>query len=145
MNAVLQRIKEFHGHLGPYVVIGYRMGVLALEQLEARKYFGITVESFAGDMPPTSCMNDGLQIATGCTFGKGNITNVASGEPKARVISNGNALIVRLKPEVQRALPDVLEHEDEEAAAERFLAMPEAALFDWEQELPGASRRLYDK
>lgn len=133
MNEVLRRIKEFHGHLGPYVVIGYRMGLLALEQLKADKYFGIAVESFAGDTPPVSCMNDGLQIATGCTLGKGNIKNVASGEPKARVVSNRNTLTVRLKPEVQRSLAGVVKHEDEEAAAERFFVLPESALFAWER------------
>ncbi|NLG80004.1 MAG: formylmethanofuran dehydrogenase [Firmicutes bacterium] len=132
MNEVLGRIREFHGHLGPYVVIGYRMGLLALEQLRAKKYFGITVESFAGDIPPVSCMNDGLQLSTGCTFGKGNIRNIASGDPCARITSGGRAVVVRLKPAVQRSLPDVLKHENEGAAAEHIFGLPDEELFDWE-------------
>lgn len=132
MNEVLGRIREFHGHLGPYVVIGYRMGLLALEQLSAKKYFGITVESFAGDTPPVACMNDGLQLSTGCTFGKGNIRNIASGDPCARITSGGRAVVVRLKPAVQRSLPDVLKHENEEAAAEHIFGLADEELFDWE-------------
>ncbi len=132
MNEVLQRIREFHGHLGPYVAIGYKMGSLALEKLGAKKYFGVTVDSYAGDAPPVSCMNDGLQLATGCTFGKGNIRNVASGEPRARIASGGRAMVVRLKPEVERSLPGILENEDGEAAAERIFGLASDALFDWD-------------
>lgn len=138
MNEILRRIREFHGHLGPYVVIGYRMGMLALEQLGAKKYFDITVESSAGDTPPVSCMNDGLQLSTGCTFGKGNISNIASGDPCARITSGGRSVVVRLKPAAERSLPDVLKHESEEAAAERIFGLPYDALFDCQPE--GISR-----
>ncbi|HEC81191.1 MAG TPA: hypothetical protein ENI42_02025, partial [Thermoplasmatales archaeon] len=29
MKETLKRIEQFHGHLGPYVVLGYRMGIIA--------------------------------------------------------------------------------------------------------------------
>ena len=61
---------EMHRHLGIYAIIGVKMG------LKAKEYFraGIdemTVLSYAGIVPPFSCMNDGLQISTGATLGHG--------------------------------------------------------------------------
>jgi len=64
---------ELHGHLGIYAVVGAKMG------LRARQYFHIGVDdisitSYAGKIPPLSCMNDGLQVSTGGTVGHGLIT-----------------------------------------------------------------------
>lgn len=106
------------------------MGVLALRELGAPKYFGIRVESYAGDLPPVSCMNDGLQLATGCTFGKGNIRNVGAGEPKARIVSGQRALVVSLTPGARASLAEILERDGEDEAARRVLALPEASVFE---------------
>ncbi len=62
-------LKRFHGHLGPYVVIGYRMGRLARERFDGK----MTAVVFAGRHPPMSCLIDGVQFTTGCTLGKNNI------------------------------------------------------------------------
>ena len=37
----LRLIRAFHGHLGPYVVAGLRMGRYALARLGADPHFGI--------------------------------------------------------------------------------------------------------
>lgn len=66
-------VRAFHGHLGPYVVAGYRMGKLALERLSADPHFGIKTDVWAPGAPPPSCFIDGLQLSTGCTLGKQNI------------------------------------------------------------------------
>ncbi|MBN1414720.1 MAG: nucleoside hydrolase [Bacteroidales bacterium] len=61
---------EMHRHLGIYAIIGVKMGLRAKEYFRA----GIdemTVLSYAGIVPPFSCMNDGLQISTGATLGHG--------------------------------------------------------------------------
>jgi len=64
---------EIHGHTGIYSIIGAKMGIRAME------YFNVGVnnlvaESYAGAMPPLSCLNDGIQISTGATIGQGLIT-----------------------------------------------------------------------
>lgn len=64
---------ELHGHLGIYAIVGVKMGT------RVREYFNIGVDdihitSFAGNHPPTSCMNDGLQVSVGATIGHGLIT-----------------------------------------------------------------------
>ena len=63
---------EFHRHLGIYSIIGAKMGVRARELLEA-PFDAITVISYAGNESPLSCMNDGLQVSTGASLGRGTI------------------------------------------------------------------------
>ena len=69
---------ELHGHLGIYATIGVKMGILAREKLG--KPHHTKVISFAGNTPPISCMNDGLQVSTGATIGHGLITIDATTE-----------------------------------------------------------------
>ena len=47
-------IERFHGHVGPYVVLGYVSGRLAQERLDANA-FRLTAEVYAGSRPPMSC------------------------------------------------------------------------------------------
>lgn len=63
---------EIHGHLGAYSIIGAKMGMLARERLLA-DIDRFEIVSFAGKVPPYSCLNDGLQISTGATLGVGMI------------------------------------------------------------------------
>ena len=66
------RAREFHGHICPFMPIGYRMGLVALRELgvEREKDHGMFALSEMGEGHPNTCMNDGIQVATGCTFGK---------------------------------------------------------------------------
>ena len=63
---------EFHGHSCPFMPIGYRMGTVMLKTLgvpraQDHDYF-IVAELGVGH--PQTCMMDGLQASTGCTYGK---------------------------------------------------------------------------
>ena len=64
-------VVQFHGHLGPAVIAGARVGMSGLRAVGAKGYFDIEVNC-EGPMakPPQSCFLDGLQIATGATLGK---------------------------------------------------------------------------
>jgi formylmethanofuran dehydrogenase subunit E len=63
---------EFHGHHCPFMPIGYRMGKLAMEYLgvEREKDHGFFVFPEIGEGHPQTCMVDGIQAATGATYGK---------------------------------------------------------------------------
>jgi len=63
---------EFHGHRCPFMPIGYRMGRLALERLgiDREKDHGFCVFPELGEGHPQTCMMDGIQAATGATYGK---------------------------------------------------------------------------
>jgi formylmethanofuran dehydrogenase subunit E len=67
----LKVVVQFHGHLGPAVIAGARVGMAGLRAVNAKGYFDIDV-TCEGPManPPQSCFLDGLQIATGATLGK---------------------------------------------------------------------------
>ena len=57
---------EFHP-TGAYSIIGAKMGIRAREILEA-PFDTLRVVSHAGDAPPSSCLNYGLQMATGASW-----------------------------------------------------------------------------
>lgn len=105
---------EFHRHLGIYSIVGVKMGIRAREVLGA-PFDDIGVVSLAGNDPPLSCLNDGLQIATGASLGRGNISiEGGSRVPGATFSFNQHKLTLTLKKEivqkiennVQRAILD---------------------------------------
>ena len=70
----LKSAAQFHGHLGPMMVFGARVGMAALRAVDAKGYFDVEVKC-EGPMakPPASCFLDGLQVSTGATMGKRNL------------------------------------------------------------------------
>ncbi len=113
---------ELHGHLGLYATIGVKMG------MRAREYFNIGVDdirvlSYAGHTPPMSCLNDGLQVATGATLGHGLIEVTAPAtrkngpepRPEARFTFKGRNILIKLKPRIAERIK-----RDVERGAERY-------------------------
>lgn len=72
MNMVPEWAWEFHGHRCPFMPLGYRMGKLAMKELgaEHEKDHGFFVIPELGIGHPQTCLMDGIQIATGATYGK---------------------------------------------------------------------------
>ncbi|MCD6271467.1 MAG: nucleoside hydrolase [Deltaproteobacteria bacterium] len=95
---------EFHRHLGIYSIIGAKMGIRAREILHA-PMDGIHVVSKAGTRPPLSCMNDGLQVASGASLGRGAI-RVSGGaiSPAAGFSYQGRKLTLKIKKEVSEMI-----------------------------------------
>jgi len=103
---------EFHEHLGIYSIVGAKMG------LRAREYFRVGIDeliikSFAGNTPPVSCLNDGLQVSTGATLGHGTISVDASDPAPAAAFTFKNTTIridvkqnikARIRNDVQSAV-----------------------------------------
>lgn len=91
---------EFHRHLGIYSLIGAKMGIRAREILEA-PFDTVRVVSFAGTAPPLSCMNDGLQVSTGASLGRGTI-KISDCRPKpgAIFIHYDQKVTLKIKNEV---------------------------------------------
>lgn len=61
---------EVHGHTGIYSIIGAKAGIRACEYFNAGVN-NLYAVSYAGNKPPLSCYNDGVQISTGATIGQG--------------------------------------------------------------------------
>jgi len=93
-------LAAFHGHLGPFIVIGYRIGKYAKEQF-CNDPFGISAEVYCSGKPPESCIVDGVQLGSGCTLGKRNIEIVESPEIRVVFSAGGKNLTVFPKPETR--------------------------------------------
>jgi formylmethanofuran dehydrogenase subunit E len=100
LDELIARGIEFHGHSGPFLVIGIKMGMAALKELNSTGYFDIHVMVETGTTPPLSCLIDGIQISTGCTLGKGNITVKANRKARAVFTRDEKSLEMEVKPEI---------------------------------------------
>jgi len=128
LDDMIRRGTLLHGHLGPFLVAGIRMGLLALELLESPGYFGIHAESDAGSITPQSCLNDGIQIGSGCTAGKGNLIVASESAPRARFRTEEGARVeITLRPEIVAGFP----MSDLHAESERLKTLPIEELFTW--------------
>ncbi|MGQ9722447.1 MAG: FmdE family protein [Candidatus Jordarchaeum sp.] len=68
-SELIKRAVEFHGHLGPFLVLGLRMSKKACRFLKQVS----SVEVKTRLKPPRSCILDGIQIVTKCTLGNTNL------------------------------------------------------------------------
>jgi formylmethanofuran dehydrogenase subunit E len=127
LNKLIEKGIEFHGHLGPFLIVGIKMGLLALRKLESKGYFDLNAKVETGIIPPLSCLADGIQISTGCTLGKGNIKIIKKGTPKAEFSKDGKHLSVELKPEVFEAISEG----KPKALAQEVIGLTEEELFQW--------------
>jgi len=118
-------LKRFHGHLGPYAVIGYRMGLTARQRFPERIYALL----HSGTSRPLSCLADGVQMSSCCTLGKGNITLRDDGEASAEFSDGTGHLQFDLHPEVRRRIDAETNHHTEEAISLELYRMPDAELF----------------
>ena len=96
---LLSKTVKFHGHLGPYMVLGLRAGLFANQILEKDP---MKTEAIVETLPkpPQSCFVDGVQFATGCTMGKRNISLIEGEGLKATFKKNNKTLILKLKQEI---------------------------------------------
>ena len=108
----VQDLARFHGHLGPFIVLGYRMGRHALNALKANP-FELKAQVFCSGVTPQSCLADGVQLGSGCTLGKGNIEVIRSesvsctfcaGEKKIRIIPKPLKTLNQNDPDYELAI-----------------------------------------
>jgi formylmethanofuran dehydrogenase subunit E len=131
-------LKRFHGHLGPYVVIGYRMGKLARQRFEGK----MTAVVFTGKHPPMSCLIDGVQFTTGCTLGKNNIVVRDGDLPAVHFIDSTRTLEIRLLDSERVRIDSIMTKHNEEKLSVDILNADEKDLF-WVTEVEsGLPERL---
>ncbi len=128
LEAMIARGIHLHGHEGPFLIAGIRMGLLALDLLGSPGYFGLVAESQTGDATPLSCLTDGIQVGSGCTTGKGNLKVTDEGHPRARFTTQeGASVTITLSPTAYRAFRDGELVEQ----SKRARLMPAEDLFEW--------------
>jgi formylmethanofuran dehydrogenase subunit E len=90
-------LAAFHGHLGPYIVLGYRIGRY-IRTTFCDDPFRLTARVYCSGTPPESCIVDGVQIGSGCTLGKRNIEIVESDSLTCVFEADGEKITVIPKP-----------------------------------------------
>jgi formylmethanofuran dehydrogenase subunit E len=87
-----------HGHKCPAMPMGLRAGQAALEALGVERAMDgqLTAWVEIDRDHCATCYADGIQMATGCTFGKGNIQKLGYGKFAVTVIDNKTGRSVRV-------------------------------------------------
>jgi formylmethanofuran dehydrogenase subunit E len=133
IEAMLMRVKDYHGGHGPWAVVGYRIGERSLEILGlSRNSHDLEAIHFAPEEVQYRCVTDGLAAATGCSPGKLNLrVETARAEDLRTVVKNrktGQTLVFRLKPELVRSILN-LPHEQLAEQGRRVALLSDDALF----------------
>jgi formylmethanofuran dehydrogenase subunit E len=102
-KSLVRKAKEFHGHLGPFLTMGVRMGQIGLRELDISEQTS-SLRVLLKVLPdvPYSCVVDGLQISTKCTVGnqKLSIENAEKIEAKFKDLNKGKSVTVLPQPAV---------------------------------------------
>jgi formylmethanofuran dehydrogenase subunit E len=120
----------FHGHLGPYLVLGLKAGELA-NKIMGKEPFKTRAEVFSPPQPPHSCIVDGVQFSTGCTMGKANILLHGS-KKRVKVIftKEGRSLEVSPKRSILQSFSS-MKGDAAEDMSEELYRLPLDELFDY--------------
>ncbi len=123
-------LNRFHGHIGPYVVLGYRAGVIA-NRILGEDPFCKRAHTMTGFKPPISCFTDGIQLGSCCTLGKGNITVSDEGEPRVRfeLRDGSRSLEISLSDDAKARIATAHDWDGAERLGHQMLTDPEEKLF----------------
>ena len=131
MEKLVDEGVKFHGHLGPFLVLGLKAGLFANDIL-GKDCFEMHVTVETETSPPFSCVVDGIQITTGCTMGKRNIM-LKKGNGLSVTFTRGEKrLRIRLKDEVLEDLRNLKSREKSERKALSLINQSIHELFDLE-------------
>jgi len=91
-QALVERAKEFHGHLCPFLVLGLRaseiaLGKLGLKRAGERETVG---EEILAIVECNNCFTDGVQVATGCTLGNNSLIYLDTGKNAVTIVRRGD-------------------------------------------------------
>ena len=135
LDAVLRKAEDFHGHLGPFLVIGVRMGLVGVRELGVNKNDGLQVTAMTQPFIPFSCVIDGIQVATHCTIGNKKLRLKDSSrisasfkflDEKQVIVTVNPTMLERLKGKL---LSKDISSEEAQKLAENVASMPEEELF----------------
>lgn len=90
----------FHGHACPPLVLGIRAGLVAMARLGVGRAVDRDLFAFVelGSDHYAQGFTDGIQFATGCTFGKDLIVRLPHGKASVRLVDQTRGRAVRVGP-----------------------------------------------
>ena len=133
---IIKKAADFHGHLGPFLVIGVRMGLIGVRELEAKgNKEKLRVTVMLRNSVPFSCVIDGIQVATKCTIGNKKLRLRSSSGIAAKFeLQNKEQLTVIVNPTAfdklkKELLAEKVPPEEVRQLAQLVASMPEEELF----------------
>jgi len=131
-DELVKHVMEFHGHLGPFLVLGVKAGLLA-NSLLGRDCFKTTATITTSPSPPSSCFVDGVQFTTGCTMGKCNIRLRKGKGLSVLFLKEGRKLRLKLKKDVLDSVRSISSEEEFGKASSDLLNKSASELFEIEE------------
>lgn len=136
LASILEKAAKFHGHLGPFLAIGVRMGLIGLNRASVTKGYSLAVTASLPLRVPFSCIIDGLQVTTKCTTGnqKLSLKDSAKIQAEFKRKDNGQKIVVSLCQSMfeklkSQLLEGNLSVEEVRQLAWKVAAIPETELF----------------
>ncbi len=98
--------QKFHGHKCPAMPNGLRVAEAAMNKLGVERTGDSVLHAILelGDNHCATCFADGVQMITGCTFGKGNIEKTHKGKWGLTLIDKKTNRAVRAVPKAEAML-----------------------------------------
>ena len=101
--ADFRKCVDFHGHICPGLVMGYRAAKAGLQWLRENR---AEDEEVVAVVETDSCGADAVQVLTGCTFGKGNFLFRDYGKMAFTFLSRASGQGVRVARKAAATPPD---------------------------------------
>lgn len=130
LRTEIKDAEKLHGHLGPFLVIGVRMGIVA-KKIGKGSRLRATVK--VPLLTPFSCVIDGIQSTTKCTIGNQKLkTENSPKDMTARFNLQDQNKIVAIRVNlltVEELTNKISKHASMEELAWKVAKMPESQLF----------------
>jgi formylmethanofuran dehydrogenase subunit E len=135
LTTIIEYARKLHGHVGPFLVIGLKMGAAAKKALNVfdSECALLRAEVAVPLHPPFSCLLDGIQVSTTCTIGNQRLKIKNSKAIQATFTSEKNAKTAKIT--LTQHFREQLEQKQkqdklDEAFALELAEMPENQLFN---------------
>lgn len=135
LTSLIKKAADLHGHLGPFLVIGVRMGSLAKKILNvnAGESNRFRVTARLPLLTPFSCIIDGIQATTQCTVGNQKL-RIENSQAKIIVYfeqqDSHKVLRIHVNPKIIKELKKKYsEGASNEELAREIASIPESQLF----------------
>ncbi len=119
---VLEKIKKYHGHLGPYVVVGYRLTLLARNNFDNN--FNINLK--VNDIRPEICIKEGINFI----FRDKEVSITNEDLMEAEFYDNDKKVVIKLKENIKDVIKNTLNKRNEEELAQWVNSLKDEDLFD---------------
>jgi formylmethanofuran dehydrogenase subunit E len=137
LKSAIKTAEKLHGHLGPFLVIGVRMGETVKQVLSIKESGKLQAEATVPLLTPFSCVLDGIQATTSCTIGnqKLRIKNSKEEISASFTLDSAKAIKISVKPEiVKNLMNEISEGVSNEELARKIAKKPEDQLFTVEKQ-----------